>query len=67
MSKARQLIEGAAAPTEAPPTEKPGTKTRPAPTPSRRPSPWRRKHIKPGEEPRPKACVPHGASGDNPY
>lgn len=60
--KAKQLFEFACPAPVAPPKEKPGaapTRERPgAPVrPSKRPNPFRRKDIKPGEEPRPKASV----------
>jgi hypothetical protein len=57
--KARELFEAcAAAPTEAPtkPAVRPKTEPRPAHSPHKRPDPWRRREIKPGEEPRPKAA-----------
>lgn len=60
MSKARALIEamGAAPAVEPRPGTKPATAPgRPAPAAPRRPStnPFRRRDIRPGEEPRPKA------------
>jgi hypothetical protein len=60
MSKARALIEalGAAPAVEPRPGTKPSTAPgRPAPAAPRRPStnPFRRRDIRPGEEPRPKA------------
>ena len=59
--KARQLFErmSAPAPTIAPPKPKtkPETAPRPeTPKPKRFDNPWRRRHLRPGEEPAPKAC-----------
>jgi hypothetical protein len=70
---ARTILErifAGAAPVEAPP--KPATRpdvkpSRPEqPNPSRRPHPFRRKDIKPGEEPRPKAMLPTSAISPGP-
>lgn len=62
MSHARHLLDrlfsGPTAPVEAPPKPdvKPDAPPRPSTPAPGRPSPWRRKEIKPGEHPRPKAA-----------
>lgn len=60
--KARQIIERLAAPAPAPtkPATRPGapapTPKAPPPRPKKYPNPFRRREIRPGEEPAPKAC-----------
>jgi len=59
MSKSRRLIEAAFGAPAPAPVAPPKPTTRPSERPGQappNPNPWRRKEIRPGEEPAPKAC-----------